>query len=104
MPASIEIGARKGIDIEIALAAERAFYFLVPVDDQCCHFYALDRQGVVDQSFRIAGFDLIADKVLPGYGDQGRIVFVEDLHPVLQDKTHEPKPVLQEIVEEIFMY
>src|SRR6185312_9724213 len=99
--ATIEIVPGEGVDIEISFAAERTLDLFIAVYDECRHFYALDRQGVVDEPFGVTGLDLVADKVLPGDGDQCRIVLIEDLHPALQYETHKTKPVLQEVVEEI---
>src|SRR5450432_170024 len=98
-----EIFAGEGIDVEIPFAAKRAFYLLVPVDDQRGHFNALDGKGIVYQSFRIAGLDLETHQILPGDRDKRRIVFIIDIHPALQHIPDEPQPVLQEIIEKVLM-
>ena len=85
---------KKGRVGKIALASKRQLYLFVSVNDQGSQFYALNRQGIIYESFGIAGFDVIFHQVFPRNGDQRRIVLIKNLQPVQQHMADETKAVL----------
>src|SRR5688572_20682710 len=104
MAAAFKIRACKSIYIKIAFTAETPFAFFITINNQGGQFYTLNAQGIIHQSFGIAGFDLKSQQVLFGNVDQGRIVFIEQVHPVQQNVSDKAKPVLQEIIVNILVY
>src|SRR5438445_5867695 len=103
MSASFKVFPGKRVYIKISLTPERAFYLLIPVDDQCCHFYTLDGQWIIHQPLRIPGLDLKTHQILPGDGYKGCIMFIIYFHFVLQHISEKSEAVLQEVVKKVFM-
>src|SRR5882757_2431422 len=77
MASALEIFTGESVDVEISLAAERAFDLFIPVDDQRGHFNALDGQRIVHQPFRVAGPDLIRTRSFQGMGDRAQLCLLE---------------------------
>ena len=73
MASPVEMGAGKSITIKVTFAAEAPFSFFVPVNHNAGQFYALDAQGIIDQTLRIAGFYLVAEQILLCYPDERRV-------------------------------
>src|SRR5687767_6427188 len=99
MPPTLKIFAGKGITIKVTLTAKTPFTLFIPIDYNGNKFNSLDALRVIYKPFCVAGFYVIFKEISFGYGQKHSIIFIKNLHPVLQYMSNETQPVFQEIIK-----
>src|SRR5206468_11761658 len=97
MSAAIKIFSGKTVAVKISFASKRPFSFFITVNHATHQFNSLYGEWIVDQSFRVTGFDLVFEQFHFGNIDQGCIELVKYFHLVGEHMTQEAQSVFQEI-------